>query len=200
MLSFLLICLSLMIYQVFWCCFIKDFKIHKIFYFISVILTISIVGFSWYLKGAISSSLIPYSLILLILTNLSFIDCKYYEVSGHSYWFLLLPALTIPILNYDIFLEYIICAILYFVFFFIVDKIVGIEKIGGADVKILLILALTISFWDSFSLLAISFLLDTILFILKFPIDKIFGKKEKTKIPMIVAITIAWILVCFMYA
>ena len=85
-----------------------------------------------------------------------------------------------------------------FAIFWIIDKIVGVEKIGGADVKILMILAITISYFDCVTLMGLSFVIDVVLFMIKFPIDKICGKTERTKIPMIVSITIAWIISCLM--
>lgn len=191
--------LSAALYQVFWCLLIKDFKIKNIFYILSPILCGIIIGLYYYFYEYVPLTLIPFSLILVILINLSFIDCKYYEISGHSYWFLLIPALiTVPLAG-PTFYENLLGFVMSFAFFWVIDKIIGIEKIGGADVKILMILAFTISVFDFFSLLGISFLLDMVLFMIKLPIDKIRGSTEKTRIPMIVAITTAWVLLCFFH-
>jgi hypothetical protein len=165
---------------------------------LSPILTAGILALYYFFEGAFSLVLLPYSLILLTLINLSFIDCKYFEISGHSYWFLLLPTIAIVILSYETMILNLASFLILFGVFWIIDKIVGIEKIGGADVKILLILALTVSFFETFSLLAFSFLLDTVIFMFKFTIDKIINKEEKIRIPMIVSITLTWIVICLM--
>ena len=88
--------------------------------------------------------------------------------------------------------------LLLFILFWIIHKLIGVEKIGGADVKILLILALTITFFDTFTLLAVSFLIDTLIYMIKLTIEKIKGNNDKIKIPMIVAITIAWVIICLL--
>ena len=88
--------------------------------------------------------------------------------------------------------------VLMFCTFWIIDKLVGIEKIGGADIKILFILALTITMWDSLMLVILSFFVDVLIFLFAYPIHKIFKKEGAVKIPMIVAISLSWILLCFM--
>ena len=124
------------------------------------------------------------------------IDCKYYEISGNSYWFLLLPSIAIMAISYKTMYLNLFSFLLLFILFWIIDKLIGVEKIGGADVKILLILALTITFFDTFTLLAVSFLIDTLIYMIKLTIEKIKGNNDKIKIPMIVAITIAWVIIC----
>ena len=189
---------AVILYQIFWCVFIKDFTVKKYWYFISVLLTFLVCVAYYYFSGVFGLKVLPYALNLLILINMSIVDCEYFEVDGKSYWFLFLPTLAIPILNHYIFAEYLFSFLLMFAVFWIIDKIIGVEKIGGADVKILLILALSVSFYDCISLLGVSFIVDVLFFIIKAPIDKLRKKTEKTKIPMIVSITITWILICFM--
>ena len=189
---------GILLYQIFWCLFIKDFKVKNIWYIVSVLLTFVILGGYYYFNGGIGIKLLPYALNLLILINLSIIDCKYFEISGKSYWYLFFPTIAILILNYPIMLEHLISFLIIFLIFWVIDKIVGVEKIGGADVKILMILALSITFFDSITLLGLSFVFDVAFFMIKFPIDKMCGKKERTKIPMIISITIAWIIACLM--
>ena len=189
---------GILLYQIFWYLFIKDFKVKNIWYIVSVLLSGCVLGAYYYFHQAIGIELLPYALNLVILINLSVIDCKYYEISGKSYWFLLFPSIAIVILNYPIFLEHLISFLIIFLIFWVIDKIVGVEKIGGADVKILMILAMTISYFDCITLMGLSFIIDVVFFMIKFPIDKIMGKTERTKIPMIVSITIAWIIACLM--
>lgn len=189
---------GVLLYQIFWYLFIKDFKVKNMWYIISVALTFVILGGYYYFHNGIGIELLPYALNLVILINLSIIDCEYFEISGKSYWYLFFPTIAILILNYPIMLEHLISFIIIFSIFWIIDKIVGVEKIGGADVKILMILALTVSFFDSITLLGLSFVFDVFFFMVKFPIDKIRGKTERTKIPMIVSITLAWIIASLM--
>lgn len=196
--SIIAISASMLLYQIFWYLFIKEFKVKNIFYLLSVIITGVVLGGYYYFNQNIGLELIPYSLILLILINLSIIDCKYYEIDGKSYWYLLLPTIAVLILSYEKMALHLFSFILIYGIFWLIDKAVGIERIGGADVKILLILSLTITFYDAVLLLSLSFVVDVILFGIKFVINKIRGINDKTKIPMIVSITIAWIITCLM--
>ena len=191
--------LSVILYQIIWYQIIRDFKVKKIFYILSPFLYGIILGIYYYFYNSVPLTLVPFSFILLTLINLSFIDCKYYEISGQSYWFLIVPALATVLLAGPHFYENILGFVISFVFFWIIDKIIGIEKIGGADVKILMILSLTMSFFDFFALVGISFAIDLVLFIVKFPFDKIRGKVGRTRIPMIVAITLSWLLISFFH-
>ena len=191
-----LIVASILLYQLLFWVFIKDFKVKNICYILSPILTGVILGLYYYFSRSFNVSLLPYSLILVVLINLSFIDCKYYEISGNSYWFLLLPSIAIMAISYKTMYLNLFSFLLLFILFWIIDKLIGVEKIGGADVKILLILALTITFFDTFTLLAVSFLIDTLIYMIKLTIENIKGNNDKIKIPMIVAITIAWVIIC----
>lgn len=196
--SIVAISASVLLYQVFWYLFIKEFKVKNIFYLVSIILTGVGLGAYYYFSQTIGLELIPYALILLILVNLSIVDCKYFEVDGKSYWYLLLPTIAVLILTYEELALHLFSFILIYGIFWLIDKAVGVEKIGGADVKILLILSLTITFYDGVLLLSLSFIIDVILFGLKFVINKIRGINDKTKIPMIVSITISWVITCLM--
>ena len=190
--------ISIILYQILWYFLIPDFKIRNIFYFLSPIITMGFLGIWYFYHQMIDISLIPYLLIILTLSNLSFVDCKYYEVSGKSYWFLLVPACVILFMTGNQMYLNLLSFVLMFATFWIIDKLVGIEKIGGADIKILFILALTITMWDSLMLVILSFFVDVIIFVFSYPIHKILKKEGAVKIPMIVAISIAWIILCFM--
>lgn len=194
----LALAISIILYQIFWYFLIPDFKVRNLFYVLSPIITAGFCAIWYYYHKNIDFSILPYLLIILTLSNLSFVDCKHYEVSGRSYWFLLIPACAILFMQGNQLYLNLLSFVLMFCTFWIIDKLVGIEKIGGADIKILFILALTITMWDSLMLVILSFFVDVLIFVFAYPIHKIFKKEGAVKIPMIVAISLSWILLCFM--
>lgn len=183
------------IYQITWIKKINDFKLKNFYYIFSFLIVIGYMFLFDKIIEPINYSHIPYFLIFLVMTNLSIIDCKYYEISGKSYGFIIVPALSMIIFQKSLFWQPLLGFIIIFILFFLIDKIVGIEKIGGADVKLLLLLCLTIPYYDVFMLLFITFFIDTIIFIVKFIWYKLSNKKERIQIPMIIAINLAWIIV-----
>ena len=91
----LALAISIILYQIFWYFLIPDFKVKNLFYVLSPIITAGFCAIWYYYHKNIDFSILPYLLIILTLSNLSFVDCKHYEVSGRSYWFLLIPACAI---------------------------------------------------------------------------------------------------------
>lgn len=132
------------------------------------------------------------SVIIMILTNLSIIDCKYYEISGDSYWFLIPPVILYAISNgmYPAW-ACLISGLLTLGIMMLTDKIIGIEKIGGADVKLMLITALMFSYYEILIYMLFIFASDIIIFIISFMVNKIKTGKNTTRVPMIVAINMA---------
>lgn len=182
------------IYQYLWFVLIKDFKLNKYENIICCFITITYLLYYNYQISPIDYLHIPYFLIVLIMTNLSFTDYKYYEISGKSYWFIILPLLFLVLSNIPILLQFVISFFIVFLLFLIVDKVIGIEKIGGADIKLLLLLSITIPYHDAFLFLMFSFLFDCIIFVIKYIYYKLISKNERVQIPMIIAINIAWII------
>lgn len=71
------------------------------------------------------------------------------------------------------------------------DKLIGIEKIGGADVKLLLTMSLLFSYYEIVTIVFIIFLTNLLLLIFARGIFYLLRKKlgfKTVKIPMIVSI------------
>ena len=117
------------------------------------------------------------------------IDLKYLEISGKSYIFLLLPAIS-SIFLFRNGLSAIISFIIILVIFIIFDKIFGIEGFGGADVKILLILSFCFKLEDVFTFVYLCLLLTIVVYFILAIKNRRF---KKIKVPMIVPITIIFI-------
>lgn len=184
--------------QCLWVKLIKDFKLKNITYgIISGIITIGYIFYSLFLFSPSPES-ISIFLVFMILTNLAITDYKYYEISGKSYYFLY-PPIAVYIFSNTMYKWYeclISCAII-FVLLFIIDKIVGVEKIGGADIKLMLLTSLLFSYSEIMILTIVMFSLDFVLYGIMSIINMISGKKT-VAIPMIIAIWLSVVVLFFM--
>jgi Flp pilus assembly protein protease CpaA len=134
------------------------------------------------------------------LIDLSVTDFKYYEIDPKAYYFILVPVLIIAGCNYLRIWENLISFGLVFIVFELIDKLFGIEKLGGADVKLLLILSIGIPYYNVFMFLFFSFVINYILYLVRFIINKL--QKEPVKnvsVPMIIAITLGWTIIMSLF-
>lgn len=120
------------------------------------------------------------------------IDCKYFEISGKSYYFLIIPILGYMFVN-PLFspISLIVSFIMILILMMLSDKLIGIEKIGGADVKLLLTMSLLFSYYEIVTIVFIIFLTNLLLLIFARGIFYLLRKKlgfKTVKIPMIVSI------------
>lgn len=165
--------------------FVKKFKIKKIYYIISIILpSICLLYTRWYVI-----EFLLFLIIFEILTILSFVDIKYLEIDGKSYSFILIPSIVQFLFFSKSYLLGILSVLLVYFTFWIFDKMVGIEQLGGADVKIILILSLYFSASDIFSFIMYSFGISLLIFLILALKNKTF---KDIKVPMIVAINISF--------
>lgn len=123
---------------------------------------------------------------------MAIIDCKYFEISGKSYYFLIIPILGYMFTN-PIFspISLIVSFIMILILMMLSDKLIGIEKIGGADVKLLLTMSLLFSYYEIVTIVFIIFLTNLLLLIFARGIFYLLRKKlgfKTVKIPMIVSI------------
>lgn len=132
------------------------------------------------------------SILAMFFTNLSIIDFKFFEISGKSYYFLIIPIIVYMFTNnmYP-WWTCLISGILMLLFFMILDKIIGIEKIGGADVKLMLLGALMFTYYDLLLFVCFTFIFDIILFVILAIINAIKKGEKGIQIPMIVAISMS---------
>lgn len=182
-----------------WSYIIKDFSLSKV-QLIFIVLIISLLNgiYTIYFER-ISLAQICLVIITLILTNLSFTDFKYYEISGKSYWFLIIPVgIYMFVNNIYPFWKCIISGIVMFIILFIIDKLVGIERIGGADVKLLMITSFMFSIYEILIFFMLVFAIDIILFLILKAINLIRTNNEQVKIPMIVAISISVVMLTYL--
>lgn len=131
-------------------------------------------------------------LILEILIILAFTDLKYLEIDGNSYWILIILSIVYFINNLylGINIEYVILSpIFMYVIFWIFDKVIGIENLGGADVKIILILSFYYPATMIFSFMVYMFLVSLILFLFMAIKQR---SIKNIQIPMIVSICISF--------
>lgn len=123
---------------------------------------------------------------------MAIIDCKYFEISGKSYYFLIIPILGYMFAN-PLFspISLIVSFIMILILMMLSDKLIGIEKIGGADVKLLLTMSLLFSYYEIVTIVFIIFLTNLLLLIFARGIFYLLRKKlgfKTVKIPMIVSI------------
>ena len=169
--------------------FINKFPIKKWMHFVSIVIPLGCVLFTRFF----TLEFFLFTLILEILLILAFTDVVFFEVDKRSYWLILLLsfvkvfALTTPDLIFDVALSPIVVYGAFWVF----DKIFGIEKLGGADVKLILILSFYFNAMDVFSFIIWIFIISTIIFI--FFMIKQRGFRN-IQVPMIVSIAISFFL------
>lgn len=132
--------------------------------------------------------------LFFILTVLSLIDIKHYEIPSFSYAYVTIGVLYLLVASsYSIF-SYLIKVIIVFSVLFILDLILNL-KMGGADLKLLIILVPLINVFNIISFLYLMSFFAILTWIIKslFTNNKKWSLKEP--IPLIPAISIALFLV-----
>lgn len=162
----------------------------KLFYVIPIILCFTI--------GVVSPRQDFFSLIeiysYLILMDLTISDFAFREVDAKSYFFL------IPLIFTSLFYTYsplknVISFLLTFVMLFLFDKFRLMENIGGADLKLMFILALCYPIDLTFIFLIFTCLITVLMGLA----SMLKNKKKDVCTPMIFAITISHIITSFFY-
>lgn len=177
------------LYQLIFYKTIQNFKLSKTELIISA-LSVSIMASLLYIYyNYINIYIVCSFLTLTGMVNLSLTDIKYLEVDHLSYYFIAAPCLLMAVFSDEPLWEFALSLAFTFVVFFIIDKIFGIEGMGGADVKLLLSLSISVPYYDTFFFLFAAFLINLLLWI-----AVKLTHKNKCKIPMIVAITMGWLL------
>ena len=139
-----------------------------------------------------------FTLLFEVLLIYAFIDIKFFELSNWHYLIVIFYALFGFVLSF-LSHEYLLHLVSFFIMyatFFVFDKFVGIEKLGGADVKVMLSIALFFSAVDVLYFILMVFLISGIIFIIERIVRKSFCDLQ---VPMIVSIAIAFYLTEFRY-
>lgn len=163
---------------------IKDFKCPLKYHLFSFLISGSLVFFI--IDYNIHSLLFLSVLELLLIT--SFMDIVHYEVSSRIYYLLFLFSFLQFIFSTSR-VESILSVFAVFVTFWIFDKFVGIEKLGGADVKIMLILSFYFIASDVLLFVFFVFLFSAFIFIIERIVRKTYCDLQ---VPMIVPMCLAF--------
>lgn len=186
----------ILIHQFLWFFTVKDFQISKKEnIFICLFLLFSLIAWK-YFDFPVNNKVVVGFLISTTMMNLSIADIKYYEISGKSYYFFIVPILILFAFNLQDVMQYLISLLIITSVFFLTDKIIGLG-IGGADIKLMMILSLTISLFDVLTFMLLSFVFVIVIFLIKYLFKVIQTKKIKIKdlkIPMILAIYCSWMI------
>lgn len=145
--------------------------------------------------------------ILLGLVYIAFVDTIHFEIDRCSYFLIAIPTLFslathIPG-NLDLVAQKTLSAAFVFVFLMLASLVVGIKHIGGADIKVLLILSFTVLFDFVFVYLFLCFIICGAIGLAHVIYRAIKNryipakKRPKIRIPMLVAITFAWVFIQF---
>lgn len=185
--------------------FIEDrFKLTKSFYIVSTVISSLLIVFINALVPNITiyTSCI-YHFLITYLIILTFTDIQHYEISSKSYYFILIPVLVKILIGRSIKVP-IINIIMSFVVLFLLEKInYYISKstnpkiteyetgLGGADIKLLLILSLILPKYSIFSFLIFTMFFGLMFYVLRSMIKRDF---EDKKIPLIFGITCSFVL------
>lgn len=167
----------------------KEYKIKNKYHFLSFLISVFIV----FLLKEVSFSSIIFIVLLESLLLLSFTDVKHFEISNKLYLFLIIPSILRFAFSTS-YLESIASVLIVYITFWIFDKFIGIEKLGGADVKIILILSFYFLANDVLVFILLIFGFSTLFFIIEGVIKKTF---MDLSIPMIVPITISFYILNF---
>ncbi len=132
-----------------------------------------------------------FSTMFLLLMYFSFIDIKYYELANLHY--LLIGLFSLAGFIFSIFsgtfMLHILSFIAVFGTFLAFDKFIGIEKLGGADVKVMMVMAVYFEITDVLYFVLMTFLISTVIFVLERIVRKTFCDLQ---VPMIVSICISF--------
>lgn len=184
---FLIFLVSLVVIDFIYFKWINKFQIKWFMHIISILVPlVCVIIFKEY-----TPKFLIFCLTLEVLMILGFKDIMYYEVERDSYWILFLLAfIKILFFTTHIF-EACLSPIVIYICFWVFDKIIGIEKLGGADVKIILIMSFYYCALDVFSFILYTFLVCTLLFIGYMIKQRTF---KQVKVPMIVGIATSFFL------
>ena len=168
------------------------FPIKKIWYPLAYILPVISILFSSSDNLVVLATTASIEAQLVLLAGE---DIDWLEIDGFSYLPIAIPALiqfcTFPT---GVFFT-ILTPIFMYVTLFIFDKIIGIENIGGADCKLLLLLSFVIPA-DGVVDFVIGIAATSILLFIIYAIK---NKRLKVQIPMIVSIMVAYFLYFFVH-
>lgn len=136
--------------------------------------------------------------VFFILLIYSFIDIKFFELSNKHYILLIIYSILSFVLSFfsDTYILHLLSVFAVYVTFFIFDKFVGIEKLGGADVKVMLILSLYFEATDVLFFTLITFVVSMLIFILERIVRKTFCDLQ---VPMIISIAVAFFISMYSY-
>lgn len=182
---FLLFLLSFILIDFIYLKKINKFPIKKIWHISSIIIPTLCILYT----GFYNFEFFLFCAILEILIILAFTDIKHFEIDKNSYWLLMLFCAIKPIFFTVNLLDFALSPLIVYGCFWIFDKIWGIEKLGGADVKILLILSFYYPAKDIFSFVIWAFLICTIIFLFLMIIKR---KIKNIKVPMIVGFAVSF--------
>ena len=202
----LIMFLCSLLFQVIFFIRVKEFRVNKLFYLLSIIIA-NVVMFICF---EYSPLFLPLLLVIQTLLILSFIDIFYLEVDPKSYIYLIIPTIVMIFIT-NRFLPALFSFLFVFFVLFIMEKLnetvynfnlrrnkdgFDLERvedyggIGGADIKIMLILCTWFNLMDAFSFLFVCITFTTVLYAFLALWKR---KLNDIKIPMIVSISIAFI-------
>lgn len=184
-LYFLLFFLGFIVIDLIYLKKINKFPIKKIMHLISIIIPSLCIIYT----GYYNLEFFLFCAILEILLILGFTDITHFEIDKNSYWPLILFCTLKPLLFTTSLFDFALSPIIVYCCFWIFDKIWGIEKLGGADVKILLILSFYYPATDIFSFVIWAFLICTIMFFVYMIIKK---STKNIQVPMIVGFALSF--------
>lgn len=194
-LNFILSSIFIILYQFLFFKFIDDFKVKNISYVIVAILTV-IIHFIWtFFYGFYSLHQTFLFINFLLFFNLALIDCKHFEISGKTYKFFIIPVIGYILTNpiFDV-VSMIFSFIIILFLLILCDKLVGIERIGGADVKLILIMSLLFSYYEIMTVIFVIFFINLLLWLVTKIIYIIRKNEAAIKIPMLVSVFLSFIL------
>lgn len=167
--------------------FVNKFPIKKYMHFLSIIIPSVIICYTRFF----TFEFFLFCAILEILTILSFTDILHFEIDKKSYWLLLVLCFTKILFTTpeEVIMDAALSPIIMYFVFWLFDKLFGIENLGGADVKIMLILSFYYPATDIFSFVIWTFGICLILFII-YSIKK--RSLRKVQVPMIVGIALSF--------
>lgn len=164
---------------------INTFPISKIMHLVSIIIpTACIIYTKFY-----NFEFFIFCCLLEILIILAFTDIKHFQIDKNSYWLIILFSALQAIFFTTSPLDFALSPLITYGCFWVFDKLWGIEKLGGADVKIMLILSFYYPATDIFSFVIWSFLICTVLFFVYMIIKKTI---KNVQVPMIVGFAISF--------
>lgn len=161
----------------------KDFKCPKKYHLFAFL----IVEIMIFFLQEFSLHSLLFLILFEIMIILSFVDIVHFEINSKMYWVLFIPCLIQFISSISL-VESFLSVFAVYVTFWIFDKFVGIEKLGGADVKIMLILSFYFLASEVLLFVLLVFAISAVIFIL----ERIVKKTScDLQVPMVAAMSIA---------